>query len=74
MFINNQNLYVPPQVLILEDAPNGAEAGLSAGMRVVWVPDPRADRSGLAGRVDQILDSLEEFVPEKFGLPAYSGS
>ncbi|GFR80896.1 pseudouridine-5'-phosphatase [Elysia marginata] len=64
----------PDQVLVLEDAPNGAEAGLNAGMHVVWVPDPRADRSSLGGRVDQVLDSLEQFVPEKFGLPPYNAS
>jgi len=43
-------------------------------MHVVWVPDPRADRSGLQGRVAEILDSLEQFVPERFGLPAYADS
>ena len=58
----------------MEDAPNGAEAGLRAGMHVVWVPDPRAEQSSLFGRVDQILDSLEKFVPEKFGLPPYNKS
>ncbi|RUS73163.1 hypothetical protein EGW08_019072 [Elysia chlorotica] len=60
------------KVLVLEDAPNGVEAGIKAGMHVVWVPDPRADQSGLSGKVDQILESLEQFVPEKFGLPPYS--
>ncbi|GFO16563.1 pseudouridine-5'-phosphatase [Plakobranchus ocellatus] len=64
----------PSKVLVLEDAPNGVEAGLKAGMQVVWVPDPRADRSQLADRVDQVLDSLEHFEPEKFGLPAFGSS
>lgn len=59
------------KILVFEDAPNGAEAGLAAGMHVVWVPDPRADRSKLGTRVTQVLDSLEDFQPEKFGLPAY---
>nr|KAI8750859.1 pseudouridine-5'-phosphatase-like [Biomphalaria glabrata] len=64
----------PQQVLVFEDAPNGAEAGLAAGMRVVWVPDPRADRSKLGGKVDLVLESLELFKPECFGLPPYPNS
>ena len=64
---------LPPvlQVLVFEDAPNGAEGGLAAGMQVVWVPDPRADRSMLGNKVTLTLTSLEEFQPEMFGLPAY---
>ncbi|BFZ06080.1 hypothetical protein BsWGS_09119 [Bradybaena similaris] len=62
------------EVLVFEDAPNGVEAGLAAGMRVVWVPDTRADRSFIQGRVDLILDSLEHFKPELFGLPAFDSS
>ncbi|CAG5132181.1 unnamed protein product [Candidula unifasciata] len=62
------------QVLVFEDAPNGVEAALAAGMRVVWVPDDRADRSSFEGRVDLILDSLENFKPECFGLPAFNSS
>ncbi|KAH9492344.1 hypothetical protein Btru_024388 [Bulinus truncatus] len=64
----------PQQVLIFEDAPNGAEAGLAAGMRVVWVPDPRADRAKLEGRVEQVLQSLVHFKPENYGLPPYVSS
>ncbi|XP_005108965.1 pseudouridine-5'-phosphatase [Aplysia californica] len=64
----------PAEILVFEDAPNGAEAGVAAGMHVVWVPDPRADRTVLQDRVDQTLDSLEQFRPERFGLPAYSES
>ena len=59
------------QVLVFEDAPNGAEGGLAAGMQVVWVPDKRADRSMLGNRVTLTLASLDEFQPEMFGLPAY---
>ncbi|CAG5128390.1 unnamed protein product, partial [Candidula unifasciata] len=60
------------EIVVFEDAANGAEAGLAAGMRVVWVPDPRADQSVLQGRVDVILETLEHFRPEDFGLPPYS--
>ena len=56
---------------MFEDAPNGVEGALAAGMQVVWVPDPRADRSILGNRVTSTLGSLEEFQPEMFGLPPY---
>lgn len=68
---NQHRFYSNPQVLVFEDAPNGAESGLAAGMKVVWVPDSRADRSPYKGRVDAIYDNLEQFKPEDFGLPAY---
>ncbi|XP_076435825.1 pseudouridine-5'-phosphatase-like [Babylonia areolata] len=61
----------PENVLVFEDAPNGVEAGHAAGMQVVWVPDPRADRSALADKAELILDSLVDFKPEDFGLPSY---
>ena len=63
-----------PQVLVFEDAPNGVEAGCAVGMQVVWVPDPRADRSQFHGKAQLILDSLDHFRPEDFGLPPYNSA
>jgi len=65
------------QVLVFEDAPNGVEGALAAGMQVVWVPDPKCietiTKSG--GTIPQptlTLASLEDFDPEMFGLPPFS--
>jgi hypothetical protein len=40
---------------------------------VVWVPDPNLLKLGhhVDERPDQILASLEDFVPEEWGLPPY---
>ncbi|KAF8636406.1 hypothetical protein AX17_003588 [Amanita inopinata Kibby_2008] len=59
--------------LVIEDALPGLQAGKRAGMSVVWVPDPNllnVEYSGVE-RADQILRTLEEFVPEHWGLPPY---
>ncbi|KAH7919792.1 HAD-like protein [Leucogyrophana mollusca] len=59
--------------LVFEDAIPGVEAGKRAGMSVVWVPDANllnVEYSG-AHLPDQTLKSLEEFVPEEWGLPPY---
>lgn len=62
------------QCLVFEDAPNGVQSALSAGMKCVWVPDSNVNKFDwevkLKG-VDLILSSLEEFIPEDFGLPPY---
>ncbi|KAJ3776977.1 HAD-like domain-containing protein [Lentinula raphanica] len=59
--------------LVLEDGLPGMQAGKRAGMSVVWVPDANLLNVDYLGRekADQILKSLEEFVPEDWGLPAY---
>jgi len=59
--------------LVFEDAILGVQAGLRAGMQVVWVPDIRltALEDGKALKPQQILTSLEEFQPEEWGLPPY---
>ncbi|KAK7090062.1 pseudouridine-5'-phosphatase-like [Littorina saxatilis] len=62
----------PENALVFEDAPNGVEASYAAGMPVVWVPDAQADHSLLKDKACLILESLEQFKPEDFGLPPYN--
>ncbi|KAJ3576780.1 hypothetical protein NP233_g196 [Leucocoprinus birnbaumii] len=60
--------------LVFEDGLPGMQAGKRAGMSVVWVPDHNlldVDYSG-EEKADQILRTLEDFVPEHWGLPPYS--
>ncbi|KAL9711509.1 hypothetical protein Ac2012v2_004579 [Leucoagaricus gongylophorus] len=59
--------------LVFEDALSGLQAGKRAGMSVVWVPDQNLLDVGYSGeeRADQTLKSLEDFVPEQWGLPPY---
>jgi len=60
--------------LVFEDAIPGVQAGKRAGMKVVWVPDTNllgVEYSGVY-KADETLRSLEEFVPENWGLPPYT--
>jgi len=62
--------------LVFEDAISGVEAGTRAGMNVIWVPDP--ELAALYPPADvkhsATLTTLEEFVPEEWGLPPYPSS
>lgn len=59
----------PSACLVFEDAPVGVAAAVAAGMPAVLVPDPRLDVKSVAGAA-AVLRSLEDFVPEQWGLPA----
>jgi len=62
--------------LVFEDAIPGVEAGLRAGMGVVWVPDAellaiQKEQDIALPNVDEMIMSMEAFVPERWGLPPY---
>ena len=64
----------PEECLVFEDGVPGVQAGLAAGMRVVWVPDPaiaalhQNELDEIVGTNGQVLDSLEDFDYAKYGL------
>jgi HAD superfamily hydrolase (TIGR01509 family) len=53
----------PSQCLVLEDSSTGAEAGLSAGMSVILVPDLIEPPDECASRVLMVATSLREAGP-----------
>jgi len=60
--------------LVFEDAIPGVRAGKLAGMNVVWVPDENLLSVGPSRDIekpDQVLRSLEAFIPEEWGLPPF---
>ncbi|XP_074599172.1 pseudouridine-5'-phosphatase-like [Brevipalpus obovatus] len=60
----------PSKILVFEDSGNGVLAALAAGMQVVQVPDPAIIAHNQA-KPTLIIDSLENFKPEIFGLPRF---
>ena len=61
----------PENCLVFEDALAGVAAAKAAGMYVVAVPAMDMDKN-LYLEADQVLNSLKEFQPERWQLPAFN--
>ena len=61
----------PKNCLAFEDAPSGTKAAFAAGMWVIAVPDENMDKK-FYPHATKILDSMEDFLPELWGLPPYN--
>lgn len=60
----------PEECLVFEDSLAGIEAASSAGISAIAVPDPDMDKK-LFSKADKVLNSLTEFEPELWQLPAF---
>jgi len=61
----------PEQCLVFEDSLAGMEAAQAAGMVVVVVPDPQVEKQVFV-KAKQILNSLTDFEPQLWQLPAFT--
>merc|ERR1711976_153338 len=56
----------PENCLVFEDSLSGVQGALEAGMQVVMVPEHNVHPGAT-----EVLPSLEQFNPAKYGLPAF---
>ena len=72
IFLKSASKWTPQphsqSVLVFEDSPSGLMAAKAAHMKCVVVPHPNLDRK-LCKEADDVLDSLEYFRPEQYGMP-----
>ena len=69
----NKN-YDAARCLVFEDSPIGVKAGLNAGMKVVWIPDPNIDIDpSLADQCFQVLKSMKDFDPTLVKFSTFNG-
>lgn len=61
---------VPSKCIVFEDSPNGVRAGKLAQMQTVMIPDKIVSMEQRK-EATIVLDSLEQFQPELFGLPKF---
>jgi len=68
----------PKNVLVFEDSLNGAKSAIAAGTRCVMIPQRQfLNDAGLAEielirpQLDEVLESLEQFDPTKYGIPPF---
>jgi len=52
----------PDTCIVFEDAPNGVEAGINAGMKVVAVPSPYVKGDAVFDKANLLLNSLEDYI------------
>lgn len=60
----------PSDCLVLEDSPNGVQAGNAAGMQTVMIPHPWMT-DNFKQEATVVVDSALDFKPEVFGLPPF---
>ncbi|VEN49379.1 unnamed protein product [Callosobruchus maculatus] len=59
----------PGDCLVFEDAPNGIESALAAGMQTIMVPSVETPKE-IREKAHVVIDSLDQAPLELFGLPA----